>query len=186
MPVLPSSLIALLSLLEVEFTRPGYRNFCALAHGFLGRVGEHTVTGMWKAARLAGRVHHARAHAFFSRARWSPDALGVRLLGLLIERFVPAGEPARQASDQKRRQLYETAAAFGESAHHIKVGNIPETPCPLERLIEEYAALCDDAAQHTNAKVAYEIIPFDPNVSTLQDGLRQTVEYFRSLHAAVV
>ena len=52
-------------------------------------------------------------------------------------------------------------------AHHIKVGNIPETPCELDRLIEEYAALCDDAAQHTDAKVAYEIIPFDLNVNTL-------------------
>ena len=67
-----------------------------------------------------------------------------------------------------RRQLFETAAAF--DAHHIKVGNIPETPCELDRVIEEYAALCDDAAQHTNAKVAYEIIPFDPNVGTLEAG----------------
>lgn len=99
MPVLPSSLSAILSLLEGEFTRPGYRNFCALAHGFLGRVGEHTITGMWQAARLAGRVHHARAHAFFSRGRWSTDQLGLRLLDFLIERFVPAPEPLLVAVD---------------------------------------------------------------------------------------
>lgn len=99
MPVLPSSLSAILSLLEPGFTRPGYRNFCALAHGFLGRVGEHTITGMWQAARLAGRVHHARAHAFFSRARWSPDELGLRLLDFVIERFVPISEPLLLAVD---------------------------------------------------------------------------------------
>ena len=64
-------------------------------------------------------------------------------------------------------------------AHHIKVGNIPETPCELDRLIEQYAALCDDAAQHTDAKVAYEIIPFDPNVHTLEDGLRLVTEAAR-------
>jgi sugar phosphate isomerase/epimerase len=76
-----------------------------------------------------------------------------------------------------RRQLFETAAAF--DAHHIKVGNIPETPCELDRVIEEYAALCDDAANHTNAKVAYEIIPFDPNVGTLEAGLRLVSEASR-------
>lgn len=99
MPVLPFSLSAILSLLEPGFTRPGYRNFCALAYGFWGRVGEHTITGMWQAARLAGRVHHARAHAFFSRARWSPDELGLRLLDFVIERFVPASEPLLLAVD---------------------------------------------------------------------------------------
>ena len=76
-----------------------------------------------------------------------------------------------------RRQLFDTAAAF--DAHHIKVGNIPETVCELDRVIEEYAALCDDAAEHTNAKVAYEIIPFDPNVGTLEAGLRLVTEASR-------
>ena len=65
-------------------------------------------------------------------------------------------------------------------AHHIKVGNIPETPCELDRLIEEYAALCDDAAQHTDAKVAYEIIPFDPNVHTLDAGIQLVTEAGRA------
>ena len=82
--------------------------------------------------------------------------------------FVPEGEPKRADSDRLRKQLFETAAAF--DAHHIKVGNIPETPCELDRLIEEYAALCDDAAQHTNARISYEIIPFDPIFTSLDDG----------------
>jgi sugar phosphate isomerase/epimerase len=87
----------------------------------------------------------------------------------LADFFAEPGTPAREASDIQRRRLFDTAAAF--DAHHIKVGNIPETPCELDRVIEEYAALCDDAAQHTNARVAYEIIPFDPNVGTLEAGL---------------
>ena len=65
MPVLRCSLRAILSLLAPAFTAPSFENFCALVHGFIGRVGEHTITGMWQAARLAGRVHHSRAHAFF-------------------------------------------------------------------------------------------------------------------------
>jgi sugar phosphate isomerase/epimerase len=88
--------------------------------------------------------------------------------------FVPEGEPKRANSDRLRKQLFETAAAF--DAHHIKVGNIPETPCELDRLIEEYAALCDDAAQHTNARISYEIIPFDPIFTSLEEGIRLVTE----------
>ena len=44
----------------------------------------------------------------------------------LADFFAPEGSEARKASDAQRRKLFETAAAF--DAHHIKVGNIPETP----------------------------------------------------------
>jgi sugar phosphate isomerase/epimerase len=87
----------------------------------------------------------------------------------LADFFVAPGEPARAESDALRRQLFETAAAF--DAHHIKVGNIPGTPCELGRLTEEFAALCADAGQHTDAKVAYEFMPFDVNVNTLDKAL---------------
>jgi sugar phosphate isomerase/epimerase len=96
----------------------------------------------------------------------------------LWEFFVPEGEPKRADSDRLRKQLFETAAAF--DAHHIKVGNIPETPCELDRLIEEYAALCDDAAQHTNARISYEIIPFDPIFTSLDEGIRLVTEAGRA------
>ena len=39
-----------------------------------------------------------------------------------------------------RKLLFDTAATF--DAHHIKVGNIPGTPCELDGLIERYAELC--------------------------------------------
>jgi hypothetical protein len=62
MPVIPGSLAPLLSLLRPAFTAPTFETFCALVVGFVGRVSEHTVTGMWQAARLAGVVHHWRGH----------------------------------------------------------------------------------------------------------------------------
>ncbi len=99
MPVLPSSLIAVLSLLRPAFTAPTFQNFEALLAGFVGQVGQRTVCGMWQAARLAGRVHHSRAHDFFARSRWSPDELGLRLLDFLIERFVDADAPISLAVD---------------------------------------------------------------------------------------
>jgi sugar phosphate isomerase/epimerase len=87
----------------------------------------------------------------------------------LADFFAEPGSPERTESDRLRRQLFETAAAF--DAHHIKVGNIPGTPCPLDRLTMEFAALCDDAAQHTDAKVVYEFMPFDVNVNGLGTAL---------------
>jgi len=99
MPVSPSSLSAILSLLRPAFTAPTFDTFGALLAGFLARVGEHTVTGMWQAARLAGRLHHSRAHDFFARSRWSADELGLRLLDFLIERFVDDGAPITLAVD---------------------------------------------------------------------------------------
>ena len=87
----------------------------------------------------------------------------------LADFFVSAGEPARAESDRLRKQLFETAAAF--DAHHIKVGNIPGTPCELGPLTDAFAELCQDAAKHTSAKVVYEFMPFDVNVNTLDAAL---------------
>jgi hypothetical protein len=99
MPALPSSLAAITSLLRPAFTAPTFQTFEALVAGFIGRVGEHTVTGMWQAARLAGRLHHSRAHDFFARSKWSCDELGLRLLDFLVCRFVEPDAPITLAVD---------------------------------------------------------------------------------------
>jgi sugar phosphate isomerase/epimerase len=87
----------------------------------------------------------------------------------LADFFASLGTHARSESDKLRRLLFDTAATFG--AHHVKVGNIPGTPCELDRLTEEFAALCDDAAEHTDAAIAYEFMPFDVNVHDLGTAL---------------
>ncbi|MBV9804816.1 MAG: sugar phosphate isomerase/epimerase [Solirubrobacterales bacterium] len=87
----------------------------------------------------------------------------------LADFFVEPDRPERAGSDRRRALLFDTAATF--DAHHIKVGNIPGTPCELGRLIEEFGALCDDAAEHTDAAVVYEFMPFDVNVNTLDAAL---------------
>jgi hypothetical protein len=53
--------------------------------------GEHTVTGMWIAAGLAGRARWARAYRFFARATWDADRLGLMLLRLAVSLFAPDG-----------------------------------------------------------------------------------------------
>lgn len=95
----PGSLAQLLSLFRPCFTAPSFATFSALTLGFLAQVGRHTVTGCLQAAGLAGVWHHARAHRFFSQARWSPDALGLILLDLVVAKLVPAGTPLLAAVD---------------------------------------------------------------------------------------
>jgi sugar phosphate isomerase/epimerase len=84
--------------------------------------------------------------------------------------FVEEGADARKESDRLRKLLFDTAAAM--NAHHIKVGNIPGTPCELDRVTESYAELCADAARHTDAKILYEFMPFDVNVDSLDKALQ--------------
>jgi len=144
-----------------EWSLFDWRDRCAEAAraGFSG-------LGLWH----ADVEHQLQTRTLAEMKRIFDDA-GLRYLEVefLADFFVPAGEPARAESDALRRQLFETAAAF--DAHHIKVGNIPGTPCELGRLTEEFAALCADAADHTAAKIAYEFMPFDVNVNTLDKAL---------------
>jgi sugar phosphate isomerase/epimerase len=83
--------------------------------------------------------------------------------------FMPQGSPEKAESDRIKRLLFEAAAAF--DAHHIKSGNIPAAKCEFGHLAESLAAICAEAAEHTDAKIAYEIIPSDPQVNTLEAGL---------------
>jgi len=99
------------------------------------------------------------------------DEHGLRYLELefLMDWFLDPSDERRQASDRTRALLWEAAAAL--PAHHVKVGNIPGTPCELPLLTERYAELCADAANHHDARVVYEFMPFDVNVHDLDAAL---------------
>ncbi len=96
---LPSSLIELLLLFESCFSQPTYRTFCALVVGQISQTRLRCVTGMLVGARLSGVWHHARAHRFFSNARWSVDELGLRLAVLIVDRFTEPGAAVLIAVD---------------------------------------------------------------------------------------
>jgi sugar phosphate isomerase/epimerase len=83
--------------------------------------------------------------------------------------FEDEGTDGRRESDEQRKLLLEAAGALG--AHHVKVGNIPGVPCELPKLTERYAELCADAADKTDAVIAYEFMPFDVNVDNLDAAL---------------
>jgi sugar phosphate isomerase/epimerase len=80
------------------------------------------------------------------------------------------GSERRKASDDIRRRLFDAAAIL--DPHHIKVnGGIPMVPCPLGKLAERFAELCADAARHHRALIAYEMMPFDANVRTVDEAI---------------
>lgn len=95
----PSSLLAVLGGLRSCFTAPSFVTMVGLVTGILASPGARTVTGMWTAAGLAGRVHWSRAHRFFSRAAWELDAVGLALARAVVAAFVPDGAAVTVAVD---------------------------------------------------------------------------------------
>ncbi len=100
------------------------------------------------------------------------DDSGLKHLQLeFIDNFwVPKGDPLREVSDTRRNLLFEAAAEF--DALHIKVGNIPGTPCEIPALADAFAELCTDARERAGGvDVVYEFMPFDVNVQSVETAL---------------
>ena len=115
MPVtVPPSLLIVLQVLRPCFTAPSFATLPALVTGALSANGPRTVTGMWAAAGLAGRVHWSRAHRFFSRAAWDLDRVGLALAGAVVARFVPGGGAVTVAVDDTLFHRY------GKKVHGAK------------------------------------------------------------------
>ena len=143
----------------------------------------------WSLFDLADRCEHASRAGFKGIGLWHADlekVLETRSLSevkqllddngleyleleFLMDWFLDPGDERRHASDTVRAQLFEAAAAL--DAHHVKVGNIPGTPCELSQLTERYGELCADAAEKHDARVVYEFMPFDVNVHDLDSAL---------------
>ena len=105
-------------------------------------------------------------HQTLGEMRQVLDEHGIEQLELefLGDWFLDPDDERRQAADKTRALLFEAAAEL--SAHHIKAGNIMGTECELPRIVEGFAELCADAARYTDAKVVYEFMPYDVNVTT--------------------
>ncbi|MEV7233946.1 transposase [Streptomyces sp. NPDC051020] len=146
-PTVPTSLLAVLELVGGSFTTPTFRTFVALVTGLTAQTGRGTVTGMLSGAGLTRLWSHDRAHAFFSRARWNPDILGISLSHLIVRRLLPEGAVLTVAVDDtlfKRRGKKVFGAAWqrdgaatgpkpvGRGTCFVVVGLVVELPM-LER-----------------------------------------------------
>ena len=93
------SVNGLLANCAVAFTAPTFGVFALLFTGAVLVKGRHTVTRMILAAGIRA-AHHARFHRFFSQARWEMDALWEKLVRLLSEKLLAAGERIEVAIDE--------------------------------------------------------------------------------------
>ena len=141
-----------------EWSLFDFRDRCAQAQ----RVGFSGI-GIWHAD-----LEHVLERHTLREMKQMLDDHGLRHLELefLMDWFLDEDDDRRKASDKNRRLLFDAAAALG--AHHVKVGNIPGTPCPLPQLTERFAELCADAAEQHDALIAYEFMPFDVNVHSVE------------------
>jgi len=73
----------------------------------------------------------------------------------------------KKASDIRRQKLFEAAEELG--AHHIKVSDFLQESCLLPRLIDAFAILCRDAAEH-GTRIGFELMPF-AMIRTLEESL---------------
>lgn len=119
--------------------------------------------GIWHAD-----LYHILEERSFNDVKQILTEHGIKYLELefLQDWFVEEGDEKRQDSDELRKTLLEAAEAL--DAKHIKVGNLVGTPAPIEQVTEAFARLCADAAEH-GADVVFELMPFDPNVTNLDD-----------------
>jgi sugar phosphate isomerase/epimerase len=86
-------------------------------------------------------------------------------LEFLTDWFLDGGR--RAESDGRKRRLLEASAAL--NAKHVKIGDFYNTPCPMPRLIEEFAALCKEAEDY-GATIGFEFMA-SSNLHTLPDSL---------------
>ncbi len=128
--------------------------------------------------RGIGVWHADLAHVLEARTlgdmRAILEANGLQYLELefLMDWFLDPGDERRREADATRRLLFEAAGALG--AHHVKAGNIPGNAAPLEQVTERYAELCADAMRYTDARIVYELMPFDVNVNSLDTAMAVT------------
>jgi len=77
------------------------------------------------------------------------------------------GERKKQ-SDLTRRKLLTAAEVL--QAKHVKVGDFLRQTTPMPRLIESFAELCEEAADH-GTRIGFELMPF-AMIDTLQDSIK--------------
>ena len=126
--------------------------------------------GIWHAD-----LEHVLQTRSLQEMKRSFDDNGLRHLEVecLLDWFLDPGDELRRASDRTRTLLFEAAGVLG--AHHVKVANIFAREASLAQLTERFGELCADAANHTDAKIVYELMPPDVNVHTIDAVLEVVV-----------
>lgn len=119
-----------------------------------------TGMGFWH----ADLIHIKKKHSLKDMKKMLDDNGIVHVeLEFIYDWFL--GGEKRRKSDELRKLLLTSAEILGAS--NVKVGDFFNTPCPLPRIIECFAQLCDEAEDY-GTRILFEMMPF-ANVGTLDD-----------------
>jgi sugar phosphate isomerase/epimerase len=118
--------------------------------------------GLWHAD-----IQHVRKNYSLKEMKKIFENNGFRYVELeFLTDWFTEGE-RKKLSDIRKAQLFEAAEVLG--ARHIKVGDFNQQRCSLPHLIDAFAALCEEAAQH-GTKIGFELMPF-AMIRTLEESV---------------
>ena len=112
-------------------------------------------------------LEHILLHRSLEEMRTILNDNGMEYLELefLTDWFLTGGRKAE--SDSRKRRLLEASAVL--QAKHIKIGDFYNTPCPMPRIIEAFAALCQEAQEY-GATIGFEFMA-SAMIDNLKDSL---------------
>ncbi len=141
-----------------------------------GEISPHDFKDRVEAASRAGfkgigiwhtDLEHCMLHRPLKEMKMILDDNGMKYVELefLLDWFLEGGRKA-ESDSQKRRLL---AASEALQAKHIKIGDFYNTPCPMPRIIEAFAALCAEA-ENSGATIGFELMG-SSMINNFQDAL---------------
>jgi hypothetical protein len=84
-------IIQLLSTFAAALTAPTFANALVVIYGTILAPGRRTIASALRVMGYSQEPNHSKFHRVLSRASWSPMQMSRRLLGLLVDTFVPEG-----------------------------------------------------------------------------------------------
>ena len=106
MRTLPATRIRVLAPFAPLFSKGVFQHVQVLVAGAILAPGRRTVSCALRAMELDQHKRFHRYHRVLSRARWSSREGARVLLGLLVEAFVPEGEPLVVGIDETLERRY--------------------------------------------------------------------------------
>jgi sugar phosphate isomerase/epimerase len=112
-------------------------------------------------------LEHILVHRSLREMKKILDGNGIRFVELefLTDWFLDGARKAE--SDSRRKRLFEASEAL--QAKHIKVGDFYNSPCPMPRIVDSFAALCAEAEKF-GATIGFEIMG-SARIDNIRDAL---------------
>jgi sugar phosphate isomerase/epimerase len=112
-------------------------------------------------------LEHILLHRTLDEMKKILDDNGMKYIELefLTDWFLDGARKAE--SDSRKKRLFEASAIL--RAKHVKVGDFYNSPCPMPRIIESFAALCKEA-ETFGAVIGFEIMG-SAMINNIQDAL---------------